>query len=86
MFTPTTTHLELFDELQISCGNFVVVVFDLGKGFLVVLHQVVNVQVLPFFHLVDLHLALQLQCVGQLGQLLCITTFELFKVAFELVP
>ena len=49
------------DELQVVVGDVVVVLLDLLERVLVVVHEVVDVQVLSFLDLVDLHLHAKLQ-------------------------
>jgi hypothetical protein len=59
----------LLDELDVIPGDLIVVVFKLGKGIFVVLHQLVDMQVLPFFELMDFDSEFQLQLFLHLGQL-----------------
>lgn len=45
--------------LEVVVGDIVVVGFHLTKCLLMIPHQVINVEVLAFFNLVDVHLCLQ---------------------------
>jgi hypothetical protein len=53
------------DQVQIIVGNVIIVVLDLCKGTLMLLHQIINVSVLAFLNLMNLLLAPQLQVISE---------------------
>jgi hypothetical protein len=58
-------HLEGLDEVEVVVRDVDVIILDLREGLLVLLHQLVDVHVLPFLYLVDLLLAFQVQVLPQ---------------------
>lgn len=51
----------LLDQLEVVPGDLVVVVLQLSKGLFVVLHELVDMQVLALLQLVNFHPLLELQ-------------------------
>lgn len=81
-----TNIYELFlvhsDELQVLPGDVVVVLFHFLECLLVILHQVIDVLVLTFLNLMDLHLHAKFKLVFQLLELslVVLDESESFKV------
>lgn len=42
-----------FDKFDVISGDLVVVVFELGEGLFMVLHELVDVKIFPLFQLVN---------------------------------
>mmetsp|Transcript_3718 Transcript_3718/g.13048 ORF Transcript_3718/g.13048 Transcript_3718/m.13048 type:complete len:359 (+) Transcript_3718:474-1550(+) len=78
--------LERLDEVQVVVRDVVVVVLDLGEGPLVLLHQLVDVGVLPLLDLMDLLLSPELQVVPQYLHLLLVLLLQLPRLQLELLP
>mmetsp|Transcript_67360 Transcript_67360/g.140348 ORF Transcript_67360/g.140348 Transcript_67360/m.140348 type:complete len:242 (+) Transcript_67360:666-1391(+) len=78
--------LQRLDQVQIVVRDVVVVVFDLSKRLLMLLHQLVDVEILPLLHLVDLQLPPTVKLVAQRFHLLVILVLQLLCLLFEVCP
>mmetsp|Transcript_25201 Transcript_25201/g.40906 ORF Transcript_25201/g.40906 Transcript_25201/m.40906 type:complete len:436 (+) Transcript_25201:246-1553(+) len=75
--------LQALNELEVVVGDVVVVLLHLAEGLLVVLHQVIDVQVLALLDFVHRHLPLQLQVRLQLGEALVAAGPQVGQVVLE---
>mmetsp|Transcript_56951 Transcript_56951/g.180192 ORF Transcript_56951/g.180192 Transcript_56951/m.180192 type:complete len:311 (-) Transcript_56951:50-982(-) len=78
--------LERLDEVEVVVRDVVVVVLDLRKRLLVLLHEIVDVRVLPLLDLVDLLLAPELEVVAEDLHLLLVLLLQLLGVELKLLP
>jgi len=37
----------LFDEFEVVAGDLIIVIFELSEGFFMVLHELIDVEILP---------------------------------------
>ena len=75
----------LFDELDVVPGNFVVVVFQLGKCIFVIFHQLIDVQILPFLELVDVYPQPELQFLLHFGEFDLVALLHVHEFALLLL-
>lgn len=44
-----------FDQLDVISRDLIVIIFQFGEGFFMVFHQLINVQILSFFQLMNFY-------------------------------
>ena len=59
------SYLQGFDQVKIVVGDVIIIALDFREGFLVFLHQLVNMHILAFFNLMNFLFATQLQILSQ---------------------
>lgn len=72
------THLERIDECQIIQSNVVVIIFNLSKGLVMVLHEGIDLTILSLLNLVDLILSLELEILSNDLHFLFVFGMEFF--------
>ena len=84
--TPHPAYLECVDESQVVERDVIIVVLDVTKCLLVVLHQRVDLPILALLNLMDFCLAPQIQLISQGPHLLFIFALDFAGLSFKVVP
>lgn len=79
-------YLECVDEGKVVERDIIVVVLDITEGLLMVLHQGVDLTVLPLLDLMDLSLPPQVQLISQSSHLLLVLRLNLPCLALKVPP
>jgi hypothetical protein len=75
----------LLDEREVFGCDFIVVFLKVFEGLLVVVDEFVDVEVLPLFKFVELHLEFEFEFFLEFDELVLVLLDELVYLAFELL-
>ena len=84
--TSHPAYLQCVDESQVVERDVIIVVLDVAKCLLVVLHQRIDLPILTLLNLMDFCLAPQIQLISQGPHLLFIFALNFAGLSFKVVP
>ena len=79
------SYLEWVDESQIIQCNIIVIILDVTECFLVILHQSINLAVLPLFNLMNLGFSPEILLISLSSHLLLILLLNLPCLSLKVV-